>query len=150
MIFFFQRLITSIISDRFSVNKFFCGFLLFIFILLLFSKFMLAVTGLCLTAARALFLVEPAGAALHCSVGFLLWSTGSWDMGLVVASRGLYSVGLVFVAHGVSCSPASGIFLDRDRTHVSCICRWIPIHCTNREVLWTGVICHLFSMFNVC
>ena len=113
MIFFFQRLITSIISDRFSVNKVFFAFFT------LYFHFITIFLNLCwlwqvfAAAAHGLSLVEPAGAALLCSVGFLLWSTGSRTWASVVASRGLYSVGLVFVAHGVSCSPASGIFLDQ-------------------------------------
>ena len=74
----------------------------------------------------------------------MLQSTGSrvcWlqylrHMGSVVVASKLQSTGSVVVAHGLSCSMASlwdlpgpGIEL------VSRIGRWIPIHCTTREVL---------------
>ena len=113
--FSFSRNITSIISDRFSVNKVFFFFFYSLFYYH-FSKFILAVIGLC-CCAWALSSCGQQG--LLCIAewasywgGFLLWSTGSRTRAPVVASRGLYSVGLVFVAHGVSCSRASGIFLD--------------------------------------
>ena len=43
-------------------------------------------------------------------------------------------------AHGLSCCTACGIFLTRDWSHVSCSGRWIPIHCTTREVLWLSFL----------
>ena len=43
----------------------------------------------------------------------LLWSTGSRHVGSVVVACGLQSAGSVFVAHGLSCSAACGIFPDQ-------------------------------------
>ena len=66
VIFFFQKLITSVISDRFSVNKgffFFCSLFYYHF-----SKCILAVIGLCF-CARALSSCGQQG--LLCRVGFL-------------------------------------------------------------------------------
>ena len=41
---------------------------------------------------------------------------------------------------GLSCSVTCEIFLDPDWTWVPCIGRWIPIHCTTREVLMMRIL----------
>ena len=80
--------------------------------------------------------------ASHCS-GFsccVAWAIGAQTS--VVAARGLSSYGsralecrLSSCVHGLSCSAACGIFLDRARTCVPCIGRQIFNHCTTREAL---------------
>ena len=44
----------------------------------------------------------------------------------------------------LNCSQACGIFLTRGQMRVSCIGRWIPIHCTVKEVL---LPCLFFKIF---
>ena len=65
-------------------------------------------------------------------VGF---SSYGWRASVVMAG-GLQSTGSVVVAHGLSCSAACGTRASRTRarTHVPCIGRRIPNHCTTREV----------------
>ena len=53
----------------------------------------------------------------------LLWSTGSRYVSSVVG------------AHRLSCSTACEIFPDQGLNLCPCAGRWIPIHCTTREVL---------------
>ena len=52
---------------------------------------------------------------------------GAWAS--VVAALGLWSIGLIVVAHGYSSSHIG------DWTHVSCVGRWILHHWATREVL---------------
>ena len=54
-------------------------------------------------------------------------------VGFAVAAPGLSSTGSAVVVHGLSCSVACGIFLDRDQTRVSCVGRWILYHWATRE-----------------
>ena len=98
--------------------------------------------GLCLGAVR--------GAALHCGAwashcsGFPCSGArarGSWAS--VVVASGPWSVGLVVVAHGLSCSsgkssqtriePMGNLPRPGDWTHVPCIDRRILICCTTRK-----------------
>ena len=53
----------------------------------------------------------------------------------LVAEHGLWSTGSGIVAHRLGCSVACGTSQARDRTHVFCTGKQIPIHCTNRDVL---------------
>ena len=53
-----------------------------------------------------------------------LWA--AWA--LVVATPRLYSTGSVVVVHGLGCSKACGIFVDRGSTCVCCTARWILHH----------------------
>ena len=48
-------------------------------------------------------------------------------------AQALGHVGSVVVEHGLSCSTACGSFLDRDRSSLLCIARWMFNHCTIRE-----------------
>ena len=56
------------------------------------------------------------GAYSHCGGFTCFWA---WALG---------PTGLIVVAHGLSCSPACGIFLDQGLTHVPCIGRLILNH----------------------
>ena len=53
---------------------------------------------------------------------------------IVVAARRLQSAGFMAVAHGIRAPWQVGSSPVRDRPHVPCVGRWIPIHCTTREV----------------
>ena len=85
-------------------------------------------------AVWAFFLVAESGSysLLQC-VGFSLqWLLLLWSQAL--GCSGFSSCSGV-VVHGLSCSMACGILLDRDRTCISCIGKQILIHCATREVL---------------
>ena len=73
------------------------------------------------------------------AVASLVWSTGCGHIGFST----WWHTGSVVVEHGLSCSVACGIFLDQNRTCVSCIGRQILIHCTTREV-WK------INFFKIC
>ena len=53
---------------------------------------------------------------------------------LVLQSTDSSCTGSIVVVCGLSSSMACGIFWTRDRTHVPCIGRQIPIHCATRKV----------------
>ena len=55
--------------------------------------------------------------------------------------------GLLVAAQGLSCSITCGIFLDQDRTHVSCIGRWILYHWATREALAVFLFIESVNLF---
>ena len=63
------------------------------------------------------------------AVGHRLW--GTWASG--VMARGLRSVGLLVVVHGLSCLRHWGSSQTSDGTGTPCIARQIPNHWTARE-----------------
>ena len=69
-----------------------------------------------------------------CGEQGLLPSCGAWAPHCGVFSCCELSTSVV-VAHGLSCSVKSGIFLEQGSNHVPCISRQILNHWTSREVL---------------
>ena len=71
-------------------------------------------------------------------VWLLLWNTGSWRHGLqelwhtgsVVVACGLWSLGSVVWHMGLAALWHMKSSWTRVWTHVLCIGRWVPIHCT--------------------
>ena len=94
----------------------------------------LAVLGLCCCTTFALAVVSGAALQRPCPGSsprrlLLLW-------GLQVSGlQCLQHVGSVVAAFGLSCWLACGLFPDEALNHTHCIGRWIPIHCTTKEVL---------------
>ena len=64
-------------------------------------------------------------------VGFCCCGAQALGNGL----QSLQYMGSVAATHGLRCSMVCGIFWIRDRTCIPYTGRWIPIHCTTREVL---------------
>ena len=92
----------------------------FFLILLLFILFIYFWLRWVFAAVRGLFLAAVSGgySSLWCAGFSLQWrlllqSTGSRPRASGVVAHGLWSVGSVVVAHGLSCSAACGVFPDQ-------------------------------------